>query len=102
MGKLDQFVKRLFTEETPRATHDALSFSVPPQTPTPAIEADGVLLLKNPASLPSLPYPWRLAAQGQVTFGFQSEIMPAGFGFQIQAWATYQFSTGLMTVSFTP
>jgi hypothetical protein len=70
---LDQYLKELFEKETPSATQNAFSFAVPPQTRTAAIEADGVLLLQNPAVLQKLPYPWRLATTNEVIFEFKMQ-----------------------------
>lgn len=57
------------------------------------------MIVNTPSSLPAEERSNVLAPQGQLTVGFQSAMMPAGFGFQIQACPTYQFSAGLRIMS---
>jgi hypothetical protein len=61
VGRLDQFAKQTFAEETPTATHNALAFEVPPETPLTHVRADGLLRVRVAAAVGSLPLPWSLA-----------------------------------------
>lgn len=73
MGKLDQFIKQVFSNETESATQDGLAFSVPPETPTTEVLADGLLRLKKPSRLLSLSYPWRLAHAPELVLEFKMQ-----------------------------
>ncbi len=62
MGRLDQFAKQTFADETPLATANALSFEVPAETSLlKYVRADGVLRVCAPAVVATLPLPWSLA-----------------------------------------
>jgi hypothetical protein len=61
VGRLDQFAKQMFSEETPRATHDALAFEVPAETSLLThVRADGLLRVQIASAVASLPLPWSL------------------------------------------
>ena len=42
MGEADQFIKRMFREETERATHEVVHFENAPEIATPSLTPDGV------------------------------------------------------------
>jgi hypothetical protein len=58
LPKLDEIGKTLFEEETPPATHGALTFHRQAKSPISSAEVDGVLLCQRKEELSSLPAPW--------------------------------------------
>jgi hypothetical protein len=63
MGEADQFIKRMFREETERATHEVVHFENAPEIATPSLTPDGLRVLTvERAALVSLPHPWCLLA----------------------------------------
>lgn len=73
MGSLDQFIKSLFEEETPLATHDGARFEVPPETRTTELHADGMLYLVNAEKLAELPLPWPMMKVSQLVLEFKMQ-----------------------------
>ena len=61
MGEADQFIKRIFFDETARATGDTAAFAQAPEIATPSLTPDGILtLLAATAVGAELVAPWTL------------------------------------------
>jgi hypothetical protein len=61
MGQPEQFAKDTFAFEVGPATHDALAWQDPPEIRLLKIQADGMLLVRDPARVAALEPPWSLA-----------------------------------------
>lgn len=73
MGQLDQFIKELFSDETPKATQDSLHFEVPAETPTTEVMADGLLSVVAPERVSGLWAPWSLMRADEQVFEFKMQ-----------------------------
>jgi len=60
MGRPDQWVKMVMTEETPALTRNAARFEVPPEVATTELQLDGLLQTSRPSTLRTLAAPWPL------------------------------------------
>src|SRR4051812_7941474 len=58
MGKLDQFAKDTFAEETLGITHGGADFQPPTELNLSEVRLDGMLLVRDAAKLLHLPAPW--------------------------------------------
>lgn len=66
MGRLDQFAKKTFADETPIATNQALVFEVPAETPLTHVRADALLRVRAPHAIGALRLPWTLVEGHEV------------------------------------
>lgn len=62
MGQPEQFAKDTFAEEIEPNTHGALAWKDPPEIRLLKVQADGMLLVREPARLPELAPPWSAAS----------------------------------------
>jgi hypothetical protein len=62
MGQPEQFAKDTFAADVGPATHGALAWKDPPEIRLLKVQADGMLLVKDPVRLLTLEPPWREAA----------------------------------------
>jgi hypothetical protein len=62
MGQPEQFAKDTFAEEIEPSTRGALAWKDPPEIRLLKVQADGMLLVRDPARLPELAPPWSAAA----------------------------------------
>ena len=58
MGKLEQFAKDVFAQETPAITHGGAAFQPPSEINLSEVRLDGMLLVRDAARLINLPAPW--------------------------------------------
>src|SRR5262245_65649903 len=58
MGQSDQFAKRTFAAETGPLTQGVVAWRDPPEIGLTHLQADGALLVLDPARLASLDPPW--------------------------------------------
>ena len=61
MGQPEQFAKDTFAEEVEPSTHGIFAWKDPPEIRLLKVQADGMLLVRNPARLPELAPPWSAA-----------------------------------------
>ena len=61
MGQPDQFVKRTFASDTEQVTHGGVAWKAPPEVGLVSVQADGLLMVKDPARLDDLAQPWPAA-----------------------------------------
>lgn len=61
MGQPEQFAKDTFAAEVGALTHGALAWQDPPEIRLLKVQADGMLLVRDPARLPELQPPWTSA-----------------------------------------
>jgi hypothetical protein len=61
MGHLDQWAKTTFAEETEAVTQGAVIWESGPEIGLTEVHADGLFLVRNPASLAALSWPWPAA-----------------------------------------
>jgi len=64
MGRLDQYAKEILAMETPAVTHGAAVWQPPVEINLTEVRLDGCLLIRDRASLASLPPPWSEAREG--------------------------------------
>jgi hypothetical protein len=62
VGKLDQFAKEVFAEETPGITDGGATFQPPSELNLSEVRLDGMLLVRDPARIVGLPAPWSEAS----------------------------------------
>ena len=58
MGRLDQYAKEIFAEETSAITHGGAAWQPPAELNLTEVRLDGCLLVRDPARLLDLPAPW--------------------------------------------
>jgi hypothetical protein len=58
MGQPDQFAKRTFASDAEQVTHGGVVWKAPPEVGLIKVQADGLLLVKDPARLVGLAEPW--------------------------------------------
>jgi hypothetical protein len=73
MGHKDQRIKQLFEEETPILTKNGARFSVPPETKTTELHADGLLSVHDAETLKNLAAPWSLIESDEVLLEFKMQ-----------------------------
>jgi hypothetical protein len=73
VGKADQLIKTVFEQETESLTKHGVRFSVPPETKTTELHADGLLSVISADVLSSLPAPWNLIKGNEVLLEFKMQ-----------------------------
>jgi hypothetical protein len=63
MGRLDQYAKEIFAQETPAVTHGGAVFQPPTELNLSEVRLDGSLLVRRPGQLRELAAPWCLAGE---------------------------------------